>query len=50
MRRARIQILSGKLFPLSQGYKAGRAKSSDGELAPHRSSLLFIIEDSKVRI
>lgn len=33
VRRARIQILSGKMFPLSEGYIAGRANSPDAELA-----------------
>lgn len=51
-RRARIQILSGEMSPLSAGYIAGGANRPDGEfgeLAPQRRSLLSVREDPGFR-
>lgn len=49
----RIQILSGKMSPLSVGYIAGRPNSPDtefGDLAPLRGCSLFITKDPQLRI
>lgn len=50
LRRAMIQILSGKMSPLSVGYIAGRPNTPSVELAQRKSCLLLLSEDPKARI